>query len=146
MRTSIKAIDLIKQYEGCELKVYKDSKDFLTVGYGHKILPQDRLKLNQTITQEQADSFLAFDLARTEAGVDRLLHVDVTDNQFDALVSFAFNIGVGALERSSLLNNLNTKRFTTAADELLQWNHSGGVVVKGLLLRRTAERSLFLQS
>jgi lysozyme len=139
-----KVKEIIKQFEGLRLKVYKDQAGFLTVGYGHRVLPQDRLLWQQSITQAQADAFLDFDLERTKAGVLREVLIPLNDNQLAALVSLAFNIGIGAFGRSTLLECLNTNKMHMAAEQFVRWDHVNGAPNGGLLKRRRLEQALFL--
>jgi lysozyme len=97
------------------------------------------------ITQAQADAFLAQDLQQAADGVARAVQVQLTPNQFGALVSFAFNLGIGALGHSTLLAKVNAGDFAGASGEFLKWDHAGGVEVAGLKRRREAERALFLK-
>ena len=133
-------LDLIKKFEGCRLKAYLCPAGVLTIGYGHT----KGVKPNQTITQKQADELLLSDLTEFERAVKSLVTVPVNDNQLGALVSFAYNVGIGALQKSTLLKKLNAKDYQGAANEFFRWNKAGGKELKGLTLRRQAERELFL--
>ena len=133
-------LDLIKKFEGCRLKAYLCPAGVLTIGYGHT----KSVKPNQTITQKQADELLLADLTEFERGVKSSLIVPINDNQLGALVSFAYNVGIGALQKSTLLKKLNAKDYQGASSEFLRWNKAGGKELKGLTLRRQAERELFL--
>lgn len=134
-------LDLIKEFEGCRLEVYLDQKGLPTVGWGHRT----DMSVGTTISQEDADTLLSDDLSRFEVGVEHAVAVDPTDNQFAALVSFAYNLGLGALRSSHLLTEFNAGNLDKAADELLKWCHLGTEEDAGLLRRREAERSLFLK-
>lgn len=136
-----KGLNLIKHFEGCRLEVYLDAVGLPTVGYGHM---DKSLKVGDNITQEEADRLLAEDLARFEDGVNDLLAVHVNDNEFSALVCLAFNIGLGAFGKSTLLKKVNNK-MPDAAQEFLKWTKAGGTVLKGLVRRRQAEMELFLE-
>lgn len=140
-RTNAAGRDLIKKAEGLRLKAYHDSVGVLTIGYGHT--GPDVVE-GQVVTPEQADALLQGDLLMTESAVGRMLRVKANENQFSALVSFAFNLGAGALRNSSLLRFFNAGNVQAAADQFLIWNHAGGEVLQGLTLRRKAERDLFL--
>jgi len=143
-RISTTGIALIQNFEGCHLKAYPDPKtggDPWTIGYGHT--GKDVAK-GQVITQMRAEELLRADLARFEAGVSAALTRPVTQSQFDAIVSFAFNCGLGALRGSTLLRMVNSGHIEIAADEFLKWISRGTPVEKGLLRRRKAERALFL--
>lgn len=145
MKISDKGIDLIKQSEGCRLISYKDSRDVWTIGYGWTN-PVDGKSFgaDMTITEEKADSLLRSGLSQYEKGVESLVKVTINQSQFDALVDFAYNLGVAALADSTLLKKLNAGDYAGAADEFLKWNKAGGQVLQGLTRRREAERSLFL--
>lgn len=134
-------IPLIKRFEGCRLAAYICPAGVLTIGYGHTGADVRR---GQVISQVQADTLLARDYARFEIAVRRLVHVAVTDNQLGALVSFAFNVGTGNLQKSTLLRMLNAGDRLGAANQFKRWNRAGGRVLEGLTTRRAAERSLFL--
>lgn len=136
--------DLIKSFEGLSLSVYHDIAGFLTVGYGHKILPSDDLRWGDQISQQQADDFLTKDLDIASSQLVSVLKVELTDNQFSALVSFVYNLGIGRFETSTMLKLLNSNLMDLAAQEFLKWDHSNGIVVQGLLQRRSEERALFL--
>lgn len=141
MKINAKGKALIKRFEGCVLHVYADAVGLPTVGYGHM---SRNLNLGDTITQEEADGLLEQDLARFEEGVTKLLTRPVTSNEFSALVSFAFNVGLGALAKSTLLKKVNN-RMVGAEQEFLKWTRAGGKVLAGLVRRRQAEMELFLE-
>ena len=136
-------IALIKQYEGLRLTTYKDAVGSPTIGYGHveNPIPPGGTR---TITAEDAEQILREDLQRFEHDVNNMLTVEVTQNQFDALVSFAFNLGPANLKSSTLLRKVNSGDFNGAAAEFPKWNHAGGQVLAGLTARRNAEKNLFL--
>lgn len=139
MTTSDAGIQLIKKYEGCCLDAYLCPAKVPTIGYGHT----EGVNLGMRITQEQADSLLKGDLVSREAAVRRLVRVPVTQGQFDALVSFVYNIGTGAFERSTLLKKLNAGDTRGASAQFAVWNKAGGKELPGLTKRRAAERALF---
>lgn len=139
MTTSDAGIQLIKKYEGCCLDAYLCPAKVPTIGYGHT----EGVKLGMRITQEQADSLLKGDLVSREAAVRRLVRVPVTQGQFDALVSFVYNIGTGAFEKSTLLKKLNAGDTRGASAQFAVWNKAGGKELPGLTKRRAAERALF---
>jgi lysozyme len=134
------AVAIIQQFEGLRLKPYCCSGGRWTIGYGHTggIAP-----LTPEITPETAEALLAGDLRTVAAGVERLIKVPVTQGQFDALVSLAFNCGVDAVARSTLLRKLNKGDPGGAAAEFAKWNRAKGVVLAGLVKRRAAEQALF---
>jgi len=141
MKTSNKGIDIIKEFEGTVLKVYKDAVGLATIGVGHLIKAGE---VFTTITQQQAEDLLRKDLVQFENGINQLVTVPLTQNQFDALVSFTFNLGVGSLKSSTLLKKLNAKDYAGASAEFLRWDKAGGNTLAGLTKRRLAEKALFL--
>nr|DAI82871.1 MAG TPA: Lysozyme [Caudoviricetes sp.] len=145
MQTSEKGIALIKQFEGCKLTAYQDSVGVWTIGYGWT-QPVDGKPIcaGMTIKQETAVRLLKTGLVSYESDVSRLVKVGLTQGQFDALVSFTYNLGARSLSTSTLLRKLNAGDYAGAADEFLRWNKAGGKVLNGLNHRREAERALFL--
>ncbi|EMX6369198.1 lysozyme [Enterobacter hormaechei] len=145
MQTSEKGIALIKQFEGCKLTAYQDSVGVWTIGYGWT-QPVDGkpIRSGMTIKQETAERLLKTGLVSYESDLSRLVKVGLTQGQFDALVSFTYNLGARSLSTSTLLRKLNAGDYTGAADEFLRWNKAGGKVLNGLTRRREAERALFL--
>lgn len=133
-------IDLIKHYESCSLVAYPDpgtGDEPWTIGWGHT----GGVKPDDTCTQEQADAWLAQDIEEHRDGVKALLHVDVTENQMDALTSFAFNVGLGNFRGSTLLRLINAG--TPDSTQFLRWVNANGKILPGLVKRRQAEKSLF---
>ena len=145
MQTSDKGIALIKQFEGCKLTAYQDSVGVWTIGYGWT-QPVDGkpIRAGMTIKQETAERLLKTGLVSYEIDVSRLVKVGLTQGQFDALVSFTYNLGARSLSTSTLMRKLNAGDYAGAADEFLRWNKAGGKVLNGLSRRREAERDLFL--
>ncbi|WP_379933102.1 lysozyme [Enterobacter sichuanensis] len=145
MQTSDKGIALIKEFEGCKLTAYQDSVGVWTIGYGWT-QPVDGkpIRAGMTIKQETAERLLKTGLISYESDVSRLVKVGLTQGQFDALVSFTYNLGARSLSTSTLLRKLNSGDYAAAADEFLRWNKAGGKVLNGLTRRREAERALFL--
>ena len=141
--TGDKGVQLICQFEGLKLERYRDAVGLRTIGYGHLILKEEMEKLIK-ITTGEAKNILRKDLKRTETGVKKLLTLSVTQNQFDALVSFAFNLGLGNLKKSTLLKKVNAGDKEAAALQFKCWNKAGGRVLAGLTRRRDAEMRLFL--
>lgn len=141
MKTSQTGVDLIKKFEGCVLKAYKDPVGVLTIGYGHT----GSVKAGQVITKAKAEELLKGDLKRFEDGVEKYVRVSLNQNQFDALVSFSYNLGLGNLQSSDLLEYINKKDFKSAAKEIPLWCHAGGKVLAGLVKRRAAEMALFVK-
>jgi len=145
MQISDKGIQLIKHHVGVRNKPYRDCVGLWTVGVGHligdgKSLPES---WNKLFTTEEVDALLKQDLVRFERGVQKLLPVPLTQNQFDALISFSFNLGLGVLQRSTLRQNILRKDFKGAAEEFLKYVRAGGKIVKGLVTRRNDEKALF---
>lgn len=148
MRISEKGVALIKQFEGCRLTAYPDPGTGgapWTIGYGwtHPVDGKP-VKPGMTIDQDTADRLLKTGLVSYENDVLKLVRVKLTQGQFDALVSFAYNVGSRALSTSTLLKKLNAGDIKGAADEFLRWNKAGGKVMPGLTNRRKAERDVFL--
>lgn len=141
MKLNQDGISLIKSFEGCKLKVYKDIAGVWTIGYG--ATGKGINEHTSDWTQEQADTRLASDLEEFSHQVVAMIEHAINDNQFSALVSFAYNLGGAALRRSRLLEYVNAKKLTEAANEFHKWNHAGGVEVPGLTRRRLAEKALF---
>jgi GH24 family phage-related lysozyme (muramidase) len=134
-----KGIDLIKKFEGCKLTAYRCPAGVLTIGYGSTFGVYE----GQKISQEAADTRLINDIAKFEKCVKEMCP-PMNENMRAALVSFAFNLGCGALKTSTLLKKLNAGDIQGAADQFLRWTKAGGVELKGLVERRKAERELFL--
>jgi lysozyme len=147
MKTSKAGIDLITRFEGLELKAYPDPGtrgDPWTIGVGHtSVAGLPLVKKGMTITRAEAITILARDLGVFERGVAAVVKVALTDAQFSALVSFAFNVGLGNLRKSGVLKAVNAKRFDDVPQRLAQWNKAAGRVLAGLVKRRAAEGQLF---
>ncbi|MGA2755341.1 MAG: lysozyme [Terracidiphilus sp.] len=141
MQLSINGLDLIKKSEGFRDRVYRDVAGFPTIGYGHLIKPAESFP--DGIAEPQAAAILACDVQGAEQAVTRLVKVALTQGQFDALVDFCFNLGAGRLASSTLLRELNAGHHNAAAQQLLAWDHAGGVVNAGLKARRQAEFELW---
>ena len=158
MKVSAAAIDMIKHHEGVRTKPYRCPALLWTVGCGHVIDPthaavkyEERKSLpvpagwDRAFTMDEVDRILSQDLGRFERGVVRLCPAAVgRQGVFDALVSFAFNVGLGNLQRSSLRMKTNRGELEEAADEFLKWTKAGGRVLPGLVKRRNDERALYL--
>jgi lysozyme len=140
MKVSNNGINLIKRFEGLELKAYKDSVGILTIGYGHT----HAVKAGDVITGEQAHAFLREDLQVAEMTINTNVKVKLTQGQFDALASFVFNLGSGNFVKSTLIRKLNAGDYAGAADEFGKWVNAGGKKLPGLVKRRAAEREVFL--
>jgi lysozyme len=137
---------LIERFEGRRAAVYRDPVGKPTVGVGHLLSAAERARwpVGTVLTEAQIDALLTVDLAGAEAGVQAAVKVPLSDNEFAALVSFAFNLGVGALRGSTLLRLLNAGDRYGAAVQFGRWTKAGGKVLAGLVRRREAERELFL--
>lgn len=142
MKINARGLAIVKKYEGCELRAYKDSVGVLTVGYGHT---GPDVHDDMRITADQAEALLREDLAEAEEAVSRLITAPLTSNQFSALVSFTFNLGAKNLATSTLRRLVNLRDFAGAANQFLHWAHAGGKLLLGLQRRRQAERELFLR-
>jgi lysozyme len=132
---------MIRQFEGCRLESYRDSGGVLTVGFGHT---GPDVREGETITPEQAEQLLEADALKAGTAVCRLAH-STTQNQFDALTDFVFNLGAGALAGSTLLQKHNHGDFAGAAAEFGKWVFCRGTVLPGLVRRRAAEAHLYLE-
>lgn len=140
MKVSQKGINLVKEFEGCRLNAYLDPVGVWTIGSGHT----QGVYGGMTISQAQADTFLYQDLTSHAAGIGKYIAVQLTQNQFDALASFHFNLGVNILLDSDLLVYINSKQWQTAADEMKRYVYGGGQILPGLVRRRNAEVAMFL--
>ena len=139
VETSENGIELIKEFEGRRLVAYQDSVGVWTIGYGHtKTAHEGRLIIKST-----ADRLLTEDLAEFEEYVNAFVEVPLTQNQFDAFVSWTFNLGPGNLQESTLLKKLNQGLYDEIPAEIRRWNKAGGEVLEGLVRRREAEAELF---
>jgi lysozyme len=139
MNLGYKGKDLLKFFEGCELVAYQDSVGVWTIGYGHT----KGVKPGMTITQEEAEQMLKSELAEYEGYVTKYVTVPLTQNQFDALVVWVYNLGPTNFRKSTLLKKLNSGDYTAAGQEITRWNKAGGKVLNGLVKRRKAEAELF---
>ena len=140
MKPSPVCFALIKKFEGLCLIAYRDARGVPTIGYGHT----RNVRMGDTCSTEQAEEWLIEDVDDHAKPILKLLLVKVTQGQFDALVSFAFNLGVRALKNSTLLRYLNAGDTELAAEEFAKWVHAGTQRLEGLVRRRDAERELFL--
>jgi lysozyme len=141
MQMSQEGIDaLLKKFEGCKLKAYRCPANVCTIGYGHtSAAGAPEVKDGMTITQKEADDILRRDLVKYETAVFGMVHQPLTQHQFDVLVDFAYNAGVGALKTSTLLKKVNAAQFDDVPAELMKWTKGGGKVLPGLVKRRQAE-------
>ena len=140
MNISEKGKSLIKKYEGCRLTAYRCPAGILTIGYGHT---GSDVHIGQKITQEQADKLFNTDVLIHCNNVEKLVKVPLTQNQFDALVSFEYNIGYGQFSKSTMLSLLNRKLYKEASLQFARWTRGGGKILPGLVKRRAEETQLF---
>jgi lysozyme len=131
---------LTESCEGCKLTAYQDSVGVWTIGYGHT---GPDVHKGLRITQNQATALLLKDVQSAADCVNKLVTVQLTQDEFDALVDFVFNVGSGNFANSTLLKLLNAGDFNGAVNEFQKWDKAGGVVLPGLLKRRLAEANLF---
>jgi len=142
MEISQAGIDLIKQFEGFSAKPYLCPAGKLTIGYGHVIVSGESFS-KAGIAISYAENLLKQDVGRVGNAVSGMALVALSQNQFDALCSLAYNIGIKAFEKSTLLRYINDGKPELAAGEFLRWVYAGGVVVSGLMRRRLAEKAMF---
>lgn len=154
MKMSKKGLDKLAEWEGVKTEVYKDSAGLPTIGVGH-LLTKDELrsgkinilgrnvKYGDGLTEDQVEALFQQDIVSRETAVDKLVRVPLSQNQFDALVSFVFNVGRQAFQNSTLLKVLNDGRYQDVPDQLERWIYSGGKKVDGLVNRRRNEISLW---
>ena len=154
MQESENGLELLKQWEGFKLNVYKDSAGLPTIGVGHLITKSEQSSGNIVIagvpvayanglTDQEALDLLSQDVQPAEQAVNNGVKVALNQNQFDALVSFTFNVGVGAFTSSTLLKVLNDGQYDQVPTQLLRWTKAGGQVVQGLVNRRNNEINLW---
>jgi lysozyme len=130
---------ITKEFEGVRLKAYRDGGGVWTIGYGHTT----GVHADDVITMERADEYLRLDLQYAEGVVSQYVNLPLNQNQFDALVDFVFNLGIGQFMRSTLLAKLNHGDFAGASAEFIRWNKDNGKVVDGLTRRCKARTVLF---
>ncbi len=139
--TNQEGINLIKHYEGFSANTYICPAGYETIGYGHKLLEQEKYR---TISRSDAENLLSHDLYKSEIAVIKLIDVPLSDNQFSSLVSFVFNLGSGALQRSTLRQKINYGLHKEIEKEFMRWVYAGGKKLPGLIARRRKESILFL--
>lgn len=136
-------LNLIKRFEGFSPTIYICPAGYPTIGYGHVVLTDEREEFAAGITQAEATDILRKDVGIAERAVLRLIYVPLTDGQFDALVSFTFNLGAGALQRSTLRRQVNRGEHESVPAELMKWVWAAGKRLPGLVRRRRAEASAY---
>ena len=141
MKISQEGLSLIKKFEGCKLEAYKCAAGVWTIGYGST----KGVKKGDTLTQEEADKLLLHEMEEYEGYINDLVDVNLKQNEFDALVSWVFNLGPANLKSSTLLKVLNSthKDWNDIPTQIKRWNKAGGKVLQGLVRRREAEALLF---
>jgi len=139
MKLGEKGTEILKYFEGCRLEAYQDSVGVWTIGYGHT----KGVLEGMTITQEGAEQLLQTELEEYEGYIEKYVTVPLTQNQFDALVVWVYNLGPTNFRNSTLLKELNAGNYNAAGQEITRWNKAGGKVLAGLVKRREAEAQLF---
>lgn len=139
MNIGTKGLDLIRFFEGLELNAYQCAAGVWTIGYGHTKDVQEGM----TISEARANEMLAEELNEYESYINGLVTVELNQDQFDAMVSWVYNLGVGNLKASTLLKVLNAGDYDGVPAQMMRWNKAGGKVLEGLTKRRQAEADLF---
>jgi lysozyme len=139
MKISEEGIALIKKFEGCKLEAYLDAVDVPTIAYGRT----KDVKIGDICTQQQAEDWLEEELVEYAGYVNEAVKVELTQPQFDSLVSWTYNLGPSNLNRSSMLRVLNTSDYDNVPEQIMRWNKAGGRVLPGLVRRREAEAEMF---
>lgn len=145
MQVSKGLIDIIKEMEGFRSESYSDVVGVWTIGYGTTRVNGIKVRPGMKCTKEEAEQYIFDDVDPIAERVTDMVKVPVTQNQFDALCDFAYNLGTGALEKSTLMKKLNAGDYDGAANEFDKWVYAGGKKLNGLVRRRALEKSLFLQ-
>jgi lysozyme len=141
MQLSAEGLNLVKRWEGYRQHTYLDVAGFPTIGFGHRLLASESFP--NGIEEAQANAILARDVRGAEQAVTRMVKVTLTQNQFDALVDFVFNLGQGKLAASTLLKELNLGHYDAACEQLLLWDRAGAQENATLKARRSAESALW---
>jgi lysozyme len=144
LKLSKDGVRLIHAFEGCVLHIYKCSAGYETIGWGHRVWPEEIAEFRNGITQEQADALFLKDAVKRENSVKDLITFPLLQHQFDALVSFTFNVGRGSLQTSTLRRLLNEGKVDQIPEKLNEWIYIKQVVSNGLRRRRQAESLMFL--
>ena len=135
----MEGVSLIKKFEGCELEAYQCSANVWTIGYGHT----KDVEKGDTITKEEAEQMLVDELHEYENYINKYVNVALSQNQFDALVSWVYNLGPANLKASTMLKVLNSGEYEDVPAQIKRWNKAGGKVLDGLVRRREAEALLY---
>ncbi|EJF91697.1 lysozyme [Bartonella tamiae] len=139
-------LDHIKQWEGLRLNAYRDVAGVWTIGYGHTAAAgEPKPKAGMKMSEKEAETILIQDLTQYEQTVENAVTVTLNDHQFATLVSFTYNVGIGAFRRSTLLKKLNKGDYDAVPSELMKWVNAGGRKIKGLVNRRRAEGALWIK-
>jgi lysozyme len=145
MKINGAALDLIKSFEGWRSKAYRDAVGVWTIGYGHTSMAgEPQVRRGMVISEAEGEAILRRDVEKFAIGVAKAITRKVNDNQFGALVSFAYNVGLGGFRKSSVLTAVNSGQFDRVPHRLMLWNKAGGKVLPGLTRRRKAEGDLFM--
>ncbi len=142
-RVTQDGLDLIKGFEGFSPNVYTCPAGWPTIGYGHVVQDHERERYEDGIGEEAGEALLRNDVEKSERAVLRLIRVALDDGQFDGLVSFTFNLGSGALQRSTLRRKVNREEHETVPAEFRRWVWAGGRKLKGLMRRREVEAQIY---
>ena len=145
MNPSKDVVELIKTFEGFRSQSYSDVVGVWTIGYGSTRVHGNKVVPGMVCTVDEAEEYLYDELEPVAVRISDMVKVNLTQNQFDALCSFAYNLGTGALQNSTLLRKINAGDYNGAANEFAKWNQAGGKVLPGLVKRRELERQLFLK-
>jgi lysozyme len=148
MKVNNLGIDLMHYFEGCKLEAYQCSAKVWTIGWGNTFYENGTpVKQGDKITQDRANSLFVFVANKFADEIKKLIKTNLSENQFSALVCFAYNVGTGNLAKSTLLKKVNSNpNDATIANEFLRWNKAGGKELLGLTRRRTAESKLYFTS
>ena len=141
IKTSEQGINLIKNFEGLKTEIYVCPSGYKTIGYGHVVVRG--MDNKETIDLLEAENFLLEDIKKAEESVLRNVNIELEQGQFDALVSFTFNLGSAALQRSTLRQKINRCEYDLVPKEFRRWVYAGGMIMSGLVRRREAEVELF---
>ncbi|ATO56909.1 lysozyme [Bartonella sp. 1-1C] len=146
-KISKNCLNYLKKWEGLRLHAYRDASGIWTIGYGHtEKAGKPMVVEGMVITERKAETMLLTDLRQYERAVEKAVYVDLSDEQFGALVSFCYNIGITAFQNSTLLKKLNKGDYESVPIELQKWTKAGGKRLKGLVHRRAAEAGLWAKS
>lgn len=137
-------INLIKRLEGFSQTAYICPAGYSNIGYGHLVRDYELERYNKGITEAEAEELLRCDIQAAESAVLRLIDVPLTEGQFDALVSFTFNLGAGTLQRSTLRRKVNRQAQSEVPEQFMRWVWAGGKKLPGLIKRRATEANIYL--